>query len=117
MAAAVGGAGAEVTGVGSGELGVVSFGGVVAETLPPPELPTHNSQRLGRESVTAPSTHDPQLTTTMTMMKRLLTATLLALTAFTAHAELPFIENDYVKAMARARAKNVPVFVEAWAPW
>jgi hypothetical protein len=53
----------------------------------------------------------------MTAMKRLLPALVLALTAFTAHAELPFIENDYVKAMARARAKNVPVFVEAWAPW
>ena len=53
----------------------------------------------------------------MTAMKRLLPALVLVLTAFTAQAELPFIENDYVKAMARARAKNVPVFVEAWAPW
>jgi hypothetical protein len=30
---------------------------------------------------------------------------------------LPFIENDYAKAVARARAKNVPLFVEVWAPW
>jgi hypothetical protein len=50
-------------------------------------------------------------------MKRLAAAALLVIAAFTAHAELPFIENDYVKAMARARARNVPVFVEAWAPW
>jgi len=41
----------------------------------------------------------------------------LALTASSAHASLPFIENDYTKALAQARAKNVPLFVEAWAPW
>jgi len=36
-----------------------------------------------------------------------------------AHAKevLPFIENDYSKAIARARTKNVPLFVDAWAPW
>jgi hypothetical protein len=32
-------------------------------------------------------------------------------------AHLPFIEDDYRTAVARARAKNVPIFVEAWAPW
>lgn len=30
---------------------------------------------------------------------------------------LPFIEDDYSKAVAHARAKNVPLFVDAWAPW
>jgi hypothetical protein len=30
---------------------------------------------------------------------------------------LPFIENDYPRAVARAQAKHVPLFVEAWAPW
>lgn len=30
---------------------------------------------------------------------------------------LPFIDNDYAKAVTRAKAKNVPIFVEAWAPW
>lgn len=30
---------------------------------------------------------------------------------------LPFIADDYGKAVAQARAKNVPLFVEAWAPW
>jgi hypothetical protein len=30
---------------------------------------------------------------------------------------LPFIEDDYTKAVAQARTKNVPIFVEAWAPW
>ena len=29
---------------------------------------------------------------------------------------LPWIE-DYSQAVSRARAKNVPIFVEAWAPW
>jgi len=49
-------------------------------------------------------------------MKRLFLA--LALTvAGTAHANIDFIENDYAAAVARAKANNVPVFVEAWAPW
>ena len=30
---------------------------------------------------------------------------------------LPFIEDDFPKAMAEARAKKLPIFVEAWAPW
>ncbi len=30
---------------------------------------------------------------------------------------LPFIADDYPGALARARAKNLPIFVEAWAPW
>jgi hypothetical protein len=30
---------------------------------------------------------------------------------------VPFIEDNYTKALAQAKTKNVPVFVEAWAPW
>jgi ABC-type sugar transport system substrate-binding protein len=30
---------------------------------------------------------------------------------------LPFIENDFAQAMAKARDANLPVFVEVWAPW
>jgi hypothetical protein len=30
---------------------------------------------------------------------------------------LPFIENDYPKALAEARSRKVPIFIEAWAPW
>jgi hypothetical protein len=30
---------------------------------------------------------------------------------------LPFIEDDYGRAAAEARARNVPIFVDAWAPW
>ena len=50
-------------------------------------------------------------------MKRLLPIALLLLASVGARADLPFIENDYGKAIAQARAKNVPLFVEAWAPW
>ena len=30
---------------------------------------------------------------------------------------LPFIADDYPRALAEARAKKLPIFVEAWAPW
>jgi hypothetical protein len=30
---------------------------------------------------------------------------------------LPFIEDDYARALADAKQRNVPLFVEAWAPW
>jgi len=30
---------------------------------------------------------------------------------------LPFIEDDYSKALAQAKARHVPIFIEAWAPW
>lgn len=30
---------------------------------------------------------------------------------------LPWIENDYAKALAVARAQKKPIFIEAWAPW
>ena len=30
---------------------------------------------------------------------------------------LPFIENDFPQALAKARTANLPLFVEVWAPW
>ncbi|RKH37302.1 thioredoxin family protein [Corallococcus sicarius] len=35
------------------------------------------------------------------------------------HAEgpLPFIADDYARALAEAKAKGVPLFVDTWAPW
>ncbi len=30
---------------------------------------------------------------------------------------LPFIDDDYARALANARQRHVPLFVEAWAPW
>ncbi|HVR37476.1 MAG TPA: hypothetical protein VMU84_00150 [Thermoanaerobaculia bacterium] len=50
-------------------------------------------------------------------MKRTLLTALLAFAAISAYAKLPFIEDDYATAVARAKAKNVPIFVETWAPW
>jgi hypothetical protein len=41
----------------------------------------------------------------------------LAIASATPAAVLPWVEDDYSKALAQARAKNVPIFVEAWAPW
>lgn len=34
------------------------------------------------------------------------------------HGEvLAFIEDDYARALAEARARQVPLFIESWAPW
>lgn len=30
---------------------------------------------------------------------------------------LPFIENDFPRALALAREAKLPLFVEVWAPW
>ena len=30
---------------------------------------------------------------------------------------VPFVNDDYTKALAQAKTKNLPIFVEAWAPW
>jgi hypothetical protein len=32
-------------------------------------------------------------------------------------SRLPFIEDDYPRALSEARSKKVPIFLEAWAPW
>ena len=46
----------------------------------------------------------------------LLAAPGLASAAAPRHA-LPFVEDDYPKALAEARARKLPLFIEAWAPW
>jgi hypothetical protein len=33
------------------------------------------------------------------------------------HMVLPFIHDDWTRAMALAKQRKLPVFVEAWAPW
>ena len=38
-------------------------------------------------------------------------------TAAGPHMALPFIQDDYTRALAEARARKVPLFIEAWAPW
>jgi len=42
---------------------------------------------------------------------------LLATTASQPREVLPFIADDYPRALAAARAQTLPIFVEAWAPW
>jgi len=44
-------------------------------------------------------------------------ALLLLALASEARAKLPFIEDDYARAVSEAKTRNVPIFVEAWAPW
>ena len=50
-------------------------------------------------------------------MKKLLAVLLLTAAPALAKETLPFIDNDYTKALAQAKTKNVPLFVDAWAPW
>lgn len=38
-------------------------------------------------------------------------------TQASAGGPLPWIDDDYPRALAAARAKNVPILLEAWAPW
>jgi hypothetical protein len=41
----------------------------------------------------------------------------LALLLAVAPGRLPWVEDNYAKALADARARHVPLFVEVWAPW
>jgi hypothetical protein len=34
-----------------------------------------------------------------------------------ARAPLPFIEDDYARAVAEAKSRGLPLFVDTWAPW
>jgi len=34
-----------------------------------------------------------------------------------ARAPAPIIEDDWPRALALARAKGLPIFVDGWAPW
>jgi len=47
----------------------------------------------------------------------LLLATLVCAAGLVQSAALPFIEDDYPRALAEARSRKVPLFVEIWAPW
>ena len=54
-------------------------------------------------------------------MRSLLAALALALAIPAAAAPapkgLPFVDDDYARALADARARNVPLVVDVWAPW
>jgi hypothetical protein len=43
--------------------------------------------------------------------------TLLLFAAAAGLSSLPWIEDDYAKALAEAKARHVPLMVEVWAPW
>ena len=56
-------------------------------------------------------------------MPALLATALVALRSGAGHAAtapravLPFVADDYAKAVAEAKARKVPLFIESWAPW
>jgi hypothetical protein len=50
-------------------------------------------------------------------MSLLATAALLLAMAPAHRTALPFIEDDYGRALVEAKARNLPLFIEAWAPW
>lgn len=52
-------------------------------------------------------------------MKRLFAISLLALciAPVLSASELPFLQDNYGKALLEARQRNLPIFVEVWAPW
>lgn len=33
------------------------------------------------------------------------------------HLVLPFIEDDYPRALQLARQRKLPIFIDSWAPW
>lgn len=53
----------------------------------------------------------------MRLPRSLLLAALLAAPAISAAAGPGWISDDWAKAIAEAKARKVPVFVDAWAPW
>lgn len=53
-------------------------------------------------------------------MKRFSILALLALSlapALAATTGLPFIQDNYPKALSEAKQRSLPIFVEVWAPW
>jgi len=44
-------------------------------------------------------------------------AALAAAPAAPPRGALPWIEDDYGRALSEARARKLPIFVDAWAPW
>lgn len=53
----------------------------------------------------------------MHLPRSLLMAVLLAAPTLSASAGPAWISDDWTKAIALAKARQVPVFVDAWAPW
>jgi hypothetical protein len=51
------------------------------------------------------------------MKKLLLSLLMVGALAPTLLAELPFIQDNYTQALAQAKQRKRPIFVECWAPW
>jgi hypothetical protein len=47
----------------------------------------------------------------------MLSTTLLLAALLAPPASLPWVEDNYGQALAAARARKTPLFVEIWAPW
>jgi hypothetical protein len=56
------------------------------------------------------------MTSSTAILTALLAASVPSL-ASTTKEVLPFIADDYPKALAAARAEKKPIFLETWAPW
>ena len=52
-----------------------------------------------------------------TLWLALAASTLLGASSAGPRPAVAFIADDYPGALAQARAKRLPIFVEAWAPW
>ena len=50
-------------------------------------------------------------------MKKILVFLMLIAFGTAAAAELPFIHDNYKQALAQAKERKQPIFVECWAPW
>ena len=50
-------------------------------------------------------------------MRAIATLVLFAASTASGAGVLPFIADDYAGALAAAKAKNVPLLIEVWAPW
>jgi hypothetical protein len=73
-----------------------------------PHLDLSDSDAL-RTRIRAMKLSSPQLAASFVL--------LLLCAAPEARASLPFVEDDYARALEQARARHVPIFLEAWAPW
>lgn len=53
----------------------------------------------------------------MRKFRALGTLLLLSICTVATASNLPFINDDYPKALNTARQRSLPIFVEVWAPW
>jgi hypothetical protein len=59
-----------------------------------------------------------ELAEPMNEPKRLLHCLLgMAMAVIASAAPLPFLQNNFAKALAEAQQRKLPIFVECWAPW